>query len=214
MKIELNKQLDRQVYLDFHEASVGGVDFGKKILRNHPNINVGNYNKYIDDCYEINKKELTAVLKDTTQCLKDVRLPLFDELQRYFTRDFSKENYTCCLSIFDCNPRYLETKTFQVFYKRPYNLRKEVIAHELTHFAFYDFCFDLGLKESKELWELSEIFNVIFLNLPKIQKAIGAEELLFYPALKDKLEVIKKIFAENPKAEDFIQKGVAYLSQG
>jgi len=30
MKIELNKQLDKEVYLAFHEAVVGGVDFVKK----------------------------------------------------------------------------------------------------------------------------------------------------------------------------------------
>jgi hypothetical protein len=30
MQIKLNKQLDKQVYLDFREGFAGGVDFGKK----------------------------------------------------------------------------------------------------------------------------------------------------------------------------------------
>lgn len=125
--------------------------------------------------------------------------------------DYSKENYTCYLSIFNCNPRYLENKSFQVYYKRSHNMRKEVVAHELTHFAFYDFCHGLGIKDENNLWELSEIFNVIFLNLPTIQKAIGAEELLFYPNLKDKLEKIKQIWAKQPDAEKFIEKSLRYL---
>lgn len=36
MKIELNKQLDKEVYLAFHNAVVGGADFGKKIRNEHP----------------------------------------------------------------------------------------------------------------------------------------------------------------------------------
>ena len=49
MKIELNKQLDKEVYLDFHELVVGGVDFGKKIQRDHSTITKDNHSKYIDD---------------------------------------------------------------------------------------------------------------------------------------------------------------------
>jgi predicted SprT family Zn-dependent metalloprotease len=94
----------------------------------------------------------------------------------------------------------------------PFHLRKEVIAHELTHFAFYDFCYGIGLKDSKKLWELSEIFNVLFLNIPSIQKAIGAEELLFYPDLKEKLENIRKIWNIEMPANDFIMKSLDLLN--
>jgi len=121
------------------------------------------------------------------------------------------ENYTCFLSIFDCNPRYLEIKSFQVYYKRSRDMRKEVVVHELTHFAFYDFCNTIGIKDSDALWELSEIFNVIFLNLTSIQKAIGAEELLFYLDLKNKLEAIKQIWAKKLDAEKFIKESLSYL---
>lgn len=90
-------------------------------------------------------------------------------------------------------------------------MRKEVIAHELTHFAFYDFCDNLGIKNDNYLWELSEIFNVIFLNLPSIQKVIGEEELLFYPDLEDKLEKIKNIWTKEKKAERFVKSSLEYL---
>ena len=211
MKIELNKKLDKEVYLDFCNTTIGGVDFGKKILNNHPEINKQNYNEYIDNFYLTNEKDLENTLKDTELCFNEIKICLFDELEKYFNYDYSKENYICYLSIFDCNPRYLDSKSFQVYYKRSHDMRKEVIAHELTHFAFYDFCFSLGIKEDNNLWELSEIFNVIFLNLPKIQKSIGSEELLFYPDLKDKLEKIKNIWSENLAPKEFIEKSLKCL---
>jgi len=211
MKIELNKQLDKEVYIAFCNAVVGGADFGKKIRDDHPSITKENYIKYVDNFYATNKDELGDILKDTQLCFDEMKDPLFFELQKYFGQDYSKENYTCYLSIFNCNPRYLENKSFQVYYKRPHDMRKEVIAHELTHFAFYDFCYQLGVKDDNNLWELSEIFNVIFLNLPTIQKAIGAEELLFYPDLKDKLGEIKKIWEKQSSAEKFIKTSLEYL---
>ena len=90
-------------------------------------------------------------------------------------------------------------------------MRKEVIAHELTHFAFYDFCDSLGIRDDNYLWELSEIFNVIFLNLSSIQKSIGAEELLFYPDLKDKLEAVKLIWDKKLSAKEFIINSLQIL---
>mgnify|MGYP001567761213 CR=1 FL=1 len=211
MKIELNKKLDKETYLAFCDVIVGGADFGKKIHDDHPNITKENYIEYIDDFYITNSDELGSVLKDTELCFNEIKSPLFFELQKYFGKNYSKEDYTCYPSIFNCNPRYLENKSFQVYYKRSHDMRKEVVAHEITHFAFYDFCDNLGIKNDNYLWELSEIFNVIFLNFPLIQKAIGAEELLFYPDLKNKLEEIKKIWAEDSNADKFIKTSLKYL---
>ena len=205
--------MDKEVYLDFREGSTGGVDFGKKISRDHPNIHKDNYNKYIDNFYLVHTKELADTLNETIKCFDDVKDTLFFELKKYFKHEYNNDTYTCYLSIFDCNPRYIETKCFQVYYRRPYHLRKEVIAHELTHFAFYDFCHGLGLQDSKELWELSEIFNVLFLNIPSLQKAIGAEELLFYPALKEKYEKVKEIWDAKPAANAFIKKALDIISK-
>lgn len=211
MKIELNKQLDKEVYVAFCDAVVGGVDFGKKICDDHHGITKENYSKYIDDFYAKHSAELENILHDTEKCFNEIKDVLFSELQKYFGQDYSKEKCTCYLSIFNCNPRYLENKSFQVCYKRSHNMRKEVIAHELTHFAFYDFCHKLDIKDSNTLWELSEIFNVFFLNLPSIRNAIGAEELLFYPALKNKLETIKLIWTKQHNADKFVAESLKYL---
>lgn len=197
----------------FFDAVVGGADFGKKIRDDHPNIAKENYIEYIDDFYVKNSDELKNILKDTELCFSEIKDPLFFELQKYFGKDYSKEEYKCHLSIFNCNPRYLKNKSFQVYYKRSHDMRKEVIAHELTHFAFYDFCHELGIKDDNYLWELSEIFNVIFLNFPSIQKAIGSEELLFYSDLKGKMKAIKLIWAEHNEADKFIKTSLDYLNK-
>jgi len=199
--------------LAFYDAVVSGADFGKKIRDDHPNLTEENYVEYIDDFYITNKNELEDVLKDTNICFSEIETPLYDELKKYFGKDYSKENYICYPSIFNCNPRYIENKSFQVYYKRSHIMRKEVIAHELTHFAFYDFCDELKIEKDNNLWELSEIFNVIFLNFTSIQKAIDAEELLFYPDLRDKLEKIKNILIKEPNAEKFIKESLKYLSK-
>lgn len=204
MKIELNKQLDKEVYMSFCDAVIGGADFGKKIRNDHPDITKENYSEYIDDFYAKHSCELKNILKDTKECFNEIKDVLFLELLKYFGQDYSKEKYTCYLSIFNCNPRYLENKSFQVYYKRSHDMRKEVIAHELTHFAFYDFCHKLGIKDNNVLWELSEIFNVVFLNLPPIRNVIGAEELLFYSNLKNKLEAVKLIWDKKLGAKEFI----------
>ncbi len=211
MLIKINKQLDKEVYLAFYDGVVGGTDFGKIIKDTHPTITKENYSEYIDNYYAENAEELQSILIETQQCFADIKDALFSQLQKYFEFDFINEDYTCNLSIFNCNPRYIETKTFQVFYRRRYDLRKEVIAHELTHFAFYDFCFSLGIKDSGELWELSEIFNVIILNLEPLRSAIGDEELLFYPDLKEKLNAIRLIWDEETGIKEFILHSLEVL---
>lgn len=211
MKIELNKQLDKEVYLAFYDAVVGGADFGKKIRDEHPAITLENHSKYIDDFYTAHASELEDVRKDTEACFAEIKNVLFLEMNNYFECEYSDENYTCFLSIFDCNPRYLETKSFQVYYNRSHDMRKEVVAHELTHFAFFDFCHKIGIEDSKELWEFSEIFNVLFLNIPSIQKAIGAEELLFYPNLKFKLEEIRRIWEQHLNTKEFVDRSLQKL---
>lgn len=117
MKVELNKQLDKEVYLGFRGAIVGGVNFDEEILKDHPLITEKNYNDYIDNFYQEHQKELLAVRDDTEKCFADIKDPLFAELQKYFHRDFSKNSYICCISIFDCNPRFLEKKLFRFITK-------------------------------------------------------------------------------------------------
>ena len=93
MKIELNKQLDKEMYISFRDAVVGGADFGEKIRKDHPQITEKNYGEYIDDYYQERRDKLEAVRTETENCFAEIREPLFLELKKYFGRDFSGRKY-------------------------------------------------------------------------------------------------------------------------
>ena len=64
-------------------------------------------------------------------------------------------------------------------------------------------------KNSGPLWELSEIFNVIVLNLPQFQVILKRPEQLFYPNLKEKLEKMNNIWAQNKDdLQNFVKEGL------
>ena len=80
----------------------------------------------------------------------------------------------------------------------------EVAFHETLHFAFFDYLDKNFSEQTKKLsknsgilWEMSEIFNVIILNLSPFREILGMEELLFYPELKEKLDKAKEIWSLN-----------------
>lgn len=201
IKIALNKELDYEVYIDFHNHSRAGANFGEQIKKDHPNINLENYKKYIDDFYVINQSEILKKQENINKLLAEKQDKFLLALENMFDIDFSGETYQGYLSIFNCNPRYLETKTFQIYYKKELIDMLEVTVHELTHFAFFDYLDKNFSKQIKDLdknsgilWEMSEIFNVIVLNLSAFKEIIGKEEKLFYPNLKEKLIKAKEIW--------------------
>jgi hypothetical protein len=196
---------------------VAGANFAELIKKDHPEISIENYKKYIDDFYIVNESELLEKQKDIEQLLSEKQNSFFVELKEIFGIDFSPKIYQGYLSIFNCNPRYLETKTFQVFYKKDLSHMLEVACHESLHFAFFEYLDKnfsdqiKGLdKNSGVLWEMSEIVNVIILNLPAFRKILGIEEKLFYPELKDKLLKAQNIWDSCGDMSKFI---AAYLKE-
>ena len=128
----------------------------------------------------------------------------FDAVENLFKKDFRDIKASGFLSIFDCNPRYLEEKSFQMFYKRNDMDKLEVVFHELLHFIFFDYCDSFLKEETKDLdknkgvlWELSEIFNVIVLNLPQFREILQGEECLFYSDLKEKLKIANSLWLDS-----------------
>jgi hypothetical protein len=211
IKISLNKELDYEVYTDFWDFSMAGANFGEKIKKDHPNINLENYKKYIDDFYVKNQSELLEKQNEINKLLISKQNNFITELKNIFDIDFSNKTYNGYLSIFNCNPRYLDTETFQIYFKKDLLDMLEVAFHESLHFSFFEYLskhfsekiqkFD---KNSGILWELSEIINVIILNLPPFIKILEREEMLFYPELKEKLDKAKKIWVSSKNIKDFI----------
>lgn len=219
IKIDLNKKLDYEVYKNFYNFKTAGVDFGERILKDHPDITIKNYKKYINEFYTNNKNILEKNKEEFINLLNKRQNLFFEAVKNLFKIDLISNLYIGFISIFDCNPRYFETKTFQIFYKKN-NLEKLGVAfHESLHFAFFEY-YDKFIKiktkkldkNSGKLWKLSEIFNVIILNQKEFRDILKREEKLFYPDLKNKLIIIKKIWNENhDNIKDFIIKSLIVL---
>ena len=164
-----------------------------------------------------NHNENLAILEkgrdDFSVALSKKQEILFDALKSIFKTDFSANLYKGYISIFDCNPRFVETKDFQVFYKRSIENKLAVVFHEILHFAFFDYC-DTNFSEkvknldknSGKFWELSEIFNIIVLNTEPFINITNQEEKLFYPQLAEKLEQAKIVLDRvNGDVKEFIE---------
>jgi hypothetical protein len=202
--ISLDKKLDEKVFCDFYDFSIAGVNFGEKIKQDHPNITKDNYLTYIDNFYKENSLEMQNSLIKINKILLEKQDLFFDAVENLFKKDFRDIKASGFLSIFDCNPRYLEEKSFQMFYKRNDMDKLEVVFHELLHFIFFDYCDSFLKEETKDLdknkgvlWELSEIFNVIVLNLPQFREILQGEECLFYSDLKEKLKIANSLWLDS-----------------
>lgn len=213
IKITLNKKLDYEVYTDFYNHSRAGANFSEKIKKDHPNINLENHKKYIDDFYIANYAEILKKQEEINKSLTLKQDIFFIALKKIFDIDFSNDPYQGYLSIFDCNPRYLETKTFQIYYKRELIDMLGVAFHEATHFAFFDYLdknFSEQIKDLDKnkgiLWEMSEILNIIILNLPSFKEITGKEERLFYPNLQGKLAQANVLWNSTKSIKIFINK--------
>ncbi len=212
--VGLNKELDKKIYRDFHDFSVAGADFGGLIRETHPSISLENHERYIDNFYSENAPILNSAVKNLNTELTKINGEFFRVVQKYFNLDLKNETYTGFISIFNCNPRFVESKSFQVYYKKDLLAQLEVCLHEVTHFAFFEkaeecFGMELGQEEtnSGKLWELSEIVNVFLLNQSEFRKILRREELLFYPALKEKLESVSLIWDKHKKVScDFLRE--------
>lgn len=192
--IELNKKQDYETYTDFHNFSVAGRDFGVLIRDVHSTITVENSTQYMDSFYDDHAQEFAKVIEETNNELGQRSPAFFNFTRHYFGEKSHSHEYKGFLSILNCNPRFVEDETFQVYYKKDLLNRIEVAFHEVLHFISFKYL-DIHFKKeilhlsknSGPLWELSEIVNVILLNEPEIQMILGRPEELFYPDLQTSL---------------------------
>jgi hypothetical protein len=217
INISINKKLDFETYNNFKDFSISGIDFGAIIKKDHPLINPDNFRDYIDLYYKNNIDILEKNCNELNILINEKQKAFFVAIKEIFGLDDGKkiQGY---ISIFNCNPRFVDSNKFQVFYKKEINDKIEVVFHEILHFIFFDYC-SKNLpqetnhlnKNSGKLWELSEIINVIILNLPKFRGLIGKEEKLFYPKLKEKLLDIQNVWSKHYDMRQFILESLIIL---
>ena len=133
---------------------------------------------------------------------------------KVFDHPWPKGLYVSYLSVFPCGPRFLENKTFQVFY-----LTKNIslnTAHELLHFLFYDYFEkkfpEISLTEEK-VWILSEVLNFLILDLPEFHAIFGASHSHPYPNHISIIENLKPEWENRKDLNSFLKSGLEVIEK-
>jgi hypothetical protein len=225
---KLNKELDKEMALEFLGVKAGGIDFTQGIIAVHPQLKslLGKdedtqkqiINDYVDEFYKNNQTLLNSCVVEMQQNWGKDEKKFIEQLDTIFKNpEVPKGEYAGYLSILDCNPRFLDTKTFQVFYEHPSG-SNYITAHEVLHFFFYDYAEKKHPQIFKELdtnsgifWDLAELFNVVVMSeLSFISEAYTARAKP-YPAHAKYLDAVKKIWEKNRDIDAWLIEACQYL---
>lgn len=232
IKFELNKELDKQMALVFLSriAKVGGVDFSQGVTNPHPALKEVKtkeesdrkelINKYFDKYYEKHEDELKSDIIEFKNNWSRVELKFIKQINKIFKNpDLPKGKYIGYLSIINCNPRFLDSKTFQIFNKHLAGSNL-VVAHEVLHFFFYDYANNKYPEVFKDLdtnkgiyWMLAELFNDVILSLPEFVEIHGNKEVQSYPKHQEYSKYMKKLWNDNPDIDNWLIEGFEYLDK-
>ncbi|BCX16194.1 MAG: hypothetical protein KatS3mg098_423 [Candidatus Parcubacteria bacterium] len=225
LRFSLNKKLDKRIAEEFLNIRGGGIDFGKGIIKTHPQLKSVKSLKditqrkkaisvYFDNYYRIHKEEILRKLKLVRNAWRKKEKKYISVTEDFFGGfRFSKGRYIAYASIINCNPRFLKLKTFQFFYKKPLADTIYTITHELLHFIFFDFVEKNLKKETKhlsedQLWDLSEIFNVVVLKSPRYRHIINQKFVTPYPNHRHYISQFKKAYKNSQNTKEFIRRGI------
>jgi len=228
LRFYLNKKLDELMAEEFLNVREGGVDFGKGIVRIHPQLkaikslkDIGQKKKFIhayfDNYYQIHRTEMLRKLRRVRDVWRAREQKYITATEKFFGGfQFPKGKYIAYASIINCNPRFLDSKTFQFFYKKSIEDAIYTIAHELLHFIFFDFVKKKLRKEIKQLsedqlWDLSEIFNVVVLGSTRYRNIVNQKFAIAYPDHQQYIKRFRKVYKNSQNAKEFIRKGISII---
>jgi len=229
LRFYLNKKLDERMAEEFLNVHGGGIDFGEEIVKVHPQLKSAKSLKdvaqrkktirvYFDNYYRIHRTAMLRKIKSVRKVWRKQEKEYITITEDFFgSFRFSKGKYIAYASIINCNPRFLESKTFQFFYKKPLADVTYTIAHELLHFIFFDFIKKKFKKEIKhlsedQLWDLSEIFNVVVLKSSRYRHIVNQKFIIPYPDHRHYIHQFEKAYKNYQNAEEFIGRGLSIIS--
>ena len=228
LSYEINKDLDKEMAINFLGYSAGGIDFSKAVIGPHPDLNgIDKYtidkqkeiiDQYFDKFYNEHAEEILKKKDQFNQKWNEVENQFFDAVSKLFNNKIEiADKYTGYLSIVNCNPRFVEDSAFQIFWQNKKG-SIYVTCHELLHFVFFDyvkrFHFEtLGKLSTDEglLWEISEIFNDIILILPEFSKIHGQNTLDHYPVLEKHIDAAGALWKESADIDIWLRGMTKYL---
>lgn len=216
VKFCLNKNLDKRIAIEFLGFAAGGINFSRGILNIHPSIKKLIFD-YIDSFYKENYATLKKYANDFEKKWKLIEKRFFKITAQIFkNHPWPKGRYIGYISIFNCNPRFLKDKTFQIFYKHKAG-PVYITAHELLHFIFYDYIKrrrkDLKKRlNDDELWRLSEIINSILLSSRPLKTVLDVKKFIGYPDLEKSIKQIKKRIKRVDDIDNLIDLSIKFLN--
>lgn len=197
----------------FIDMNGGGIDFGQeKIINLYPEL--AKARKVVDierrvviadftkKYYSEHKVDIEKKLNEINKGWESVAKEYFTSVNQVFGKPkWPQGEYICYLSIFDCNPRFLDSKTFQLYFRHD-EWANYLIAHEMLHFVFFDYLdtHESDFKKTQEentIWLLSEWFNDLMFNLPTF-KQFGGNIESAYPEVAE----FSKQFKDKSKIKD------------
>lgn len=231
IKFELNKELDKQMVFNFGTRSIsaGGVDFAEGIFYVHPELrkivgkDIGEQKQiisdYIDNFYKIHEKELGDSLIEMNKNWQGDEDRFNEQVDILFKNpEIPAGKYIGSLSVINCNPRFLQDKTFQVFYKHPAG-SNYIAAHEVLHFFFYDYAskkhpdiFANLDTNSGTYWDLAELFDVVVMSSPNFISENYSKNTRPYPAHQKYFDSVKEIWDKNPDIDNWVVESYKYLN--
>ena len=219
IKFQMSIALDIEMGFQFMETKAGGVDFGQGMVERYPQLLNARetsgverrslITNFTQKYYALHQAELENTLKRMEDGWRDVAKEYFKAVDGVFDKaQWPKGEYVCYLSIFNCNPRFLETKSFQVYYQHK-DGSNFVIAHEMLHFIFFEYLHHqegefLKKLSQKDVWLLSELFNDLVLELPTFSKF--AQKTKFnYPEVTEFAKSFPLIKPESFSIQSFLK---------
>jgi len=232
LKFELNRELDKQMAFIFINKSnkVGGVDFSKSITSIHPELEKIIYlndndkkiaiEEYFDKYYDNNIKDLENHRLNFRTDWEKIETGLAKQLNKLFKNPIKPDGkWIAYLSIMDCNPRFLDNKTFQIFYKHK-NDGNSITIHEILHFFFYDYAvknfkdtFENLDKNTGIFWMLAELFNDVVQVLPEFVEIQGDNKIYGYPDHIKYQDYLRKLWSNEQNIDVWIPKALEYLKE-
>lgn len=176
----LNQDIDALVGLDFLEEKQNGINFNEhpllvKALKEQGEVRKKIINDYVHSYYQDYKVKIETSLTTLQTEWEKVELEFFNITYKVFNGyQWPPGDYKGFPSIFNCNPRWLETKSFQVYRNNVVGTSYSV-AHEMLHFIFYDYLEKnvpdyVGQIGKDKLWTLSEVFDELAFEQPVYEK--------------------------------------------
>lgn len=228
LRFYTNKQLDEIMAEQFFNEQGGGIDFGKGIVKLHPKLksvrslkNIVQKKKaihlYFDNYYRTHNIAINRSIQNLQKSWRKKEKEFVEVTEKLFGGfQFPQGKYIAYASIINCNPRFLDSKTFQFFYKKTLADTIYTVVHEILHFIFFDFVGKKLKNEIKDLsedqlWDLSEIFNVVVLESSRYQNIVDRRYVLPYPDHKRLLPQFRKAYKGSRYAEEFIKQGIAII---